>query len=350
MKPILLNHTRVWRTYLGGKSLDEMEGKLFPLDANYPEDWLASVVQARNSGREAFKTEGLSAIAGSDNVLLKELIELDSIGTLGYKGVSMGFLAKLIDSSERLTIQVHPTREKAKDLFGSPYGKTESWFVLGSRSIEGEIPSVYLGFKPGITQERWKTLCALQDTEGMLESLHRFDIHVGDCILVPGGIPHAIGAGCFLLELQEPTDYTIRVERITPSGLQVADFQCHQGLGFERMFECFDYVGLDRAEAKDRYFMRPEAVHDCVDRITSTLIPYERALYFSMEKHVVSGKAIIPVEVGICSVIYVVSGNAVLNGMSVAVGDRLFVPSASNEVTVNGNVCLLQCFGPPCSH
>jgi mannose-6-phosphate isomerase len=41
--------------------------------------------------------------------------------------------------------------------------------------------------------------------------------------LVEGGVPHAIGSGCFLVEIQEPTDLTLRVERTTPRGNGVPD-------------------------------------------------------------------------------------------------------------------------------
>lgn len=61
-------------------------------------------------------------------------------------------------------------------------------------------------------------------------------------------MPHAIGAGCFLVEIRAPTD-TIRVERTTPSGFAVADSMCHQGLGFEKMFECFHYEPHSRGES-----------------------------------------------------------------------------------------------------
>ena len=78
----------------------------------------------------------------------------------------------------------------------------------------------------------------------MLEWMHCIEVHKGDTVLIQGGVPHAIGAGCFLAEIQEPTDYTVRTERITPSGLKVADTMCHQGLGFQKMFDCFHYEGV----------------------------------------------------------------------------------------------------------
>ena len=87
----------------------------------------------------------------------------------------------------------------------------------------------------------------------MLSCLHKVPVKKGDTFIIRGGVPHGIGAGCFLVEIQEPTDYTIRTERVTPSGLPVADAMCHQGLGFEKMFDCFDYQGYSLAELQKKY-------------------------------------------------------------------------------------------------
>lgn len=42
-KLIKLPQNRVWRTYLGGRVLDELVGKSAPCDSHYPEDWVGSV-------------------------------------------------------------------------------------------------------------------------------------------------------------------------------------------------------------------------------------------------------------------------------------------------------------------
>ena len=62
----------------------------------------------------------------------------------------------MLDSNERLTIQVHPDKEYAKNKLNSVFGKTESWYVLNKREIGGEPSVVYMGFKKGVTKEIWK--------------------------------------------------------------------------------------------------------------------------------------------------------------------------------------------------
>lgn len=240
-----LDHPRVWRTYQGGQRLDALHG-LVPGDGQHPEEWVLSTVEARNPGRPP---EGLSRL--SDGTTLKVRLEQAPAFYLGHRhsqryGAQPGVLLKLIDANERLTVQVHPDRPTAQRLFHSPYGKTECWYILDDTPVDGEAPCVYLGFRPGITREHWRQLFDSQDTRGMLAALHKIPVRRGETILIPGGVPHAISAHCFLAEIQEPTDYTIRVERTTPAGLEVCDEQCHQGLGFDAMFDCFHYEGLSQ--------------------------------------------------------------------------------------------------------
>ena len=49
----------------------------------------------------------------------------------------------------------------------------------------------------------------------MLGGLRRVPVSAGDALLVPGGTPHAIGAGILLVELQEPTDFSVLMEMDT---------------------------------------------------------------------------------------------------------------------------------------
>lgn len=72
---------------------------------------------------------------------------------------------------------------------------------------------VYLGFKEGITKEKWRDLFEKQDVRGMEESLHKILVHPGDTFFIPGGVPHAMGSGVYFAEVQQPTDITLRTER-----------------------------------------------------------------------------------------------------------------------------------------
>lgn len=263
VQPIKLLGNRVWRTYSGGKNLEMWQGKSNAQDSDFPEEWVASTVVAKNVGREDI-VEGLCRLIFQDSeVTLKEVIETNPAAFLGFQheliyGANPAILVKVLDSAERLTIQVHPDLDFARQMFSSPFGKTESWYALGGRAVNGEEPYLLLGFKPGFTREIWSKLFEEQDIQGMISSLHRIPLREGDVFLVEGGVPHAIGSGCFLIEVQEPTDLTLRTERITPRGITLSDGACHQGIGFEQMLHCFHYEALTMEETLKRWRKNPQ--------------------------------------------------------------------------------------------
>lgn len=347
---IPLNEGCAWRTYLGGKCIRQLHGVANAQDDHFPEEWLMSVVTARNPGREAI-CEGLSRTADGDS--LKARIEADPEGMLGRAfaarfGATPGVLVKLLDAAERLTIQVHPTAEQAQRLFHSPFGKTECWHILGTRPMDGAEACIYFGFRPGVTRARWRDCFDRQDIPAMLDCLHRFPVRPGDTWLIEGGIPHAIGAGCFLAEIQEPTDYTIRTERVTPSGLAVADESCHQGLGFDRMFDCFDYSGRSEEETRARSFIVPKTTEQ-PGGVLSELVGYDRTRCFRMMQYEVTREMTVPSDGLFCG-LYVLSGAGCIGDFTVHPGSSFFVPAshASFVLRNTGSAPLrvLRCFGP----
>ena len=223
MIPIKQKQNRVWRSYTGGLPLNRWQGNA-EADGDTPEEWVGSTVPARGKNRPA--NEGLSVmLTPDDEGLLKDLIAANPEEYLGKRIAEeygdTALLVKLLDSKERLTVQVHPTRADAEKYFNSRFGKTEGWYILETREVDGEQAYVYLGFKEGVTAEEWGKYFFEQNIEAMLNCLHKVYVKPGDCFIVEGGTPHAIGSGCFLLEIQEPTDYTLRVEKITPQGVEL---------------------------------------------------------------------------------------------------------------------------------
>lgn len=359
--PLKLDHARAWRTYIGGKLLDQWHGKKEGEDTNFPEEWIASLVRARNAGREDFPDEGLSRILDGNGVpgeFLKDWIARMGERALGHaqwerSRDSLGVLVKLIDAGERLTVQVHPDREMARKLFHSEYGKTECWYVLGGRTIHGEPPCIYMGFKPGVTRKQWEKLFWEQDYAGMLRCLHQIPVKQGDVILIEGGVPHAIGAGCFLTEIQEPTDYTIRVERVTPSGLSVADSMCHQGLGFERMFDCFHYDAYTEEEIRQRWFLAHESEVLQNGVLRRPLVDYEDTPYFKMEELTVEGEFSMK-RPDIFSIMLVLEGSGRFlrpsgEELKIEKGDQILLPALARQLSLKCEgekaLKLLQCFG-----
>lgn len=358
MKPMPLKmlFNRVWRLYLGGKLLDEFCGNMPAQDGNFPEDWLASLTDANNPPYGSNPPqEGLSkVITPEGQMLLKELIESNPNSYLGDKhverfGTATGFLVKFLDSYERLPIQVHPDKQAARSLFGSEYGKTEAWHILGGRTINGQEPYILLGFRKPITRQRWKEIFDAQDIPAMVDCLHKIPVHQGDTFLIEGGTPHAIGPGCFLLEIQEPTDYTLHVERTTPSGREVPDIMIHQGIGTDKMFDCFHYEHLSYDIVLSRYRMVPKS--ELGGQVTQ-LISHHRTPCFALNK--LETESSLLRNYTTAALIVAVNGSGTLSCEETSIalrrGESVFVPAGAGEITLtsdnNDIFSLLECLPP----
>ena len=112
-------------------------------------------------------------------------------------------LVKFLDAHQVLSVQVHPDDEKGH-LLASDNGKTETWVVVHNEP--GSL--IYAGLKPGVTRNDF---AAAIDSGGVEPLLHQFEARPGDCILIPAGTVHAIGAGVVLAEIQQMSDATFRI-------------------------------------------------------------------------------------------------------------------------------------------
>lgn len=339
---IKLKYNRVKRTYKGGKLLDIFQGREKPNDSYYPEEWIASTVLSRYTDKNT--KEGLSVVdADSEQtIFLKDLIELFPEKYLGSKHVSkynkdMGILAKILDPAERLTIQVHPSREIAKKLFDSKFGKTEAWYIIKVRQVNGELPYVLLGFRPGITKEKWVKLFEKQDVDGMINALNKFYVKPGDVFLVEGGVPHAIGPGCFILEVQEPTDYTIRVERTTPAGLVIPEHLLHQGIGFEKMFDVFAHKGYTKSEILDLWYLGNKSLFFLEEGVHS-IIDYSDAPYFKVEAIKINSMIYKITKSETFSILLILEGKGILQLENkkyvIQKGDEFFIPQKATNIQI----------------
>ena len=327
-----LEENRVWRLYRGGKLLDALHGRA-GADGCFPEDWLASVVEAINPPREnAPAREGLSraVLPNGETAFLRDLINSP-----------FNVLTKFLDSAERLPIQVHPDREAARRLFHSEYGKTEAWVILGGREIGGEAPCILMGFQEEVTPAILKDLFDRQDIEGMAALLHRIPVRPGEVYLIRGGSPHAIGAGVLLLEIQEPTDFTVSLETHDSQGNETPEQLIHQGLGFERMFECFHYNTQSYDELLRSVRMEPRELSPGYEE----LISYEDTPCFCLRRMTVSGARTQPAG-DLPYTLAVTKGEGTVNGIAVRQGDCLFVPAGQEAYEIKGEIEILQCLPP----
>lgn len=344
-RPLRLREARVWRAYTGGALLGAWKGR-GEEDGHWPEDWVGSVITARNGDRPA---EGLSVT--EEGVLLRDVIHGDPGGMLGEGhvrryGEDPAVLVKTLDAACRLAIQVHPTREDAVRFFHSPFGKTEAWYVLATRPEGG---MVYAGFREGMTEETWRALFDAQDVPGMLAGLHHFPVKAGDVILIEGGVPHAIDAGCLIAEIQEPTDLTLRTERISLLGFPYTDEDMHQGAGFEGLFSIFRYEALSEEDTLARWRKEPRPLDRGEGGRVDVLIGEEDTPCFSLYRLTVEGTYRCAAEETFrIAIVTAGEGSLTAGGETLALrqGDYLFLPAAMGEACWQGGMTVLLCAPP----
>ena len=337
--PLLLAANRVYRSWKGGALLDTLQGSARPTDTHFPEEWIASTTVTRLPNRPP--DEGLSRVlAGNGTVPLKELIEAFPEPMLGEAhvrqyGRDLGLLCKLLDSAERLSIQTHPDRNFARRHLRSNFGKTESWIVLETRKIGGEAPYLLYGFRDGMTETEFRRITDHQDTEAQIAALNRVPVSAGDMFLVPAGMPHAIGPGVFMIEVQEPTDFVVNVEYMF-GGVRRTEEQCFLGLGFELGMQCFDYHAVGHAVIEQNR-LTPRMLGETAEVREDLLIGPERTRCFGATRLQVRGTA--RTRSGECCAGIVVRGSGALGGsrtdpIRLTPGMSFFLPAAAEGVII----------------
>ena len=112
-------------------------------------------------------------------------------------------LIKYLFTSDKLSVQVHPTDEEARAR-GYPRGKDEAWVILDA----DPHASIALGTKKVISRETLRKSAE----DGTIEELLDWKaVKQNDSFYTPAGTIHAIGPGITLIEVQQNVDLTYRL-------------------------------------------------------------------------------------------------------------------------------------------
>ena len=213
-------------------------------------------------------------------------------------------LVKLLLTTERLSVQVHPNDEYAQERHKC-LGKTEAWYVLDSQP-PGEVA---IGFKEALSPERFQAAVESGEVEHLLNWKK---VQSGEIVFVPAGTVHAVGAGVTICEIQENSDITYRLydygrprELHLEDGMRVSHLgphnaeakTVHVGPGRDELLAC-DYFQIER--------LRPETSMQILGHL-----PYYSLL--------------------IC-----VKGSGALDGQEAKAGQAWFIPANSGDVTIAG--------------
>lgn len=351
----------------GGRELDRFRGKPNPHDRqNAAEAWIGSVTKANGATRD---TPGLGCsevvLPNGIRRLLYEVINDEPEMVLGKShlkrfGNDLGILVKLLDARAKFLLQCHPSREAAQKYWNSRYGKEECWHVLSARDDAPEPPYILLGFKPGVTRQTFERLYHLGDMGGLEELCHKLIVKPGETYLVPSGMPHALGVGCFVLEIQEPSDITavpMKQEgllayrrRANPKGV----FHAIDELDYEtRTLESFDYTGLSLETLREKTACEGRVLNRGEWGDETLLIGPEYTSFFSATLMSVSGAAPLPatraVRIGLVTR---GAGKIVSDAGELAVsqGDEVFFPYDMGKTFLTGDFSVILCHPPGVLH
>ncbi|MBQ4528890.1 MAG: class I mannose-6-phosphate isomerase [Clostridia bacterium] len=334
--PIFFERNRVGRVYTGGLLLDKFFGDE-PKDGFFPEEWIASAVKAINK-IPASKNEGLSKCKDYD-IWFDELLAKYPSELLG-SSQKMRILVKFLDSAVRLPAQAHPDKEFSKKHFNSQYGKTESWIVLDTRPGA----KIYFGFKDGVTKEIFDKAIELSENDKTaLENLMEYrDVKKGDMFLVPAKTVHAIGAGCLILEIQEPTDFTIQPEYWCDK-YKLNHDEMYIGLSKEDALECFDFEKAPDTRLKPKIFSSSDAV------IAENIVGPEDTECFVINRITIKNGSFCPNINDSYGVYIVTDGNGTISAgkysQNISKGDYFFMPAClMGTCSINGTLEIVECY------
>lgn len=339
--PVVLGPNQPAHFYRGGAGIARFRGTAQP-SAYAPEDWIGSTT-------EMFSRPGVGLTRLGSGETLRDAIAAEPAGFLGPDhvaryGADPGLLVKLIDTDERLVAHFHPGRDFAARHLRSRHGKTEAWIILETRD-EGNDASaghVFIGFSRDADPAVIRRWVADQDTAAIRGSLNKIAVAPGDTCLVPAGVPHAIGAGITLVELQEPTDFSILLEW---AGFAIDGAnEGHLGLGFDLALTALDYSGWDEPRVRTLRASRPGAAgRPGVTR----LLPPGADAFFRAERVDVS--APVSFEPGY-AILIAASGQGQIRysagSLAIHRGATLLVPYSAGPTTLEGHFRALRCLPP----
>lgn len=337
-KPIFFEPNRVFRVYSGGKLLDWYINGKEGEDGFYPEEWICSSVKALN--RDG-KGEGVSVVKGREIAFDKLLADYPEELLGGRK--NLGVLVKFLDSAIRLPVQAHPDKEFSRKYFDSEYGKTEMWLILATR----KDAKVYLGFSRKITKEEFLKAIELSETDkdAMERLLYPIPVKEGEVYLINAKTAHAIGAGCLILEVQEPTDFTIQPEAWCDN-YKLNDYEKYLQVKKEDAIDCFNFDAGESAVKSA--LIEPETVTEEKGLKYQSLISYSHTPCFAVNKITLDGAAWRLKNKPAVFIVTDGGGELVLGDerFKIKKGDYFFLPYCCEGCILTGKISAVECLPP----
>lgn len=311
-------------TLWGGEMLKERFGKKAKAGAKIGESWEICGMP----GSSSVVANGF--LKGNTLEEISEVYMDELLGEAVYSkfGNEFPLLIKLIDASDKLSIQVHPDDRLASERHHA-WGKTEMWYVLDARP--GAV--IYTGFRKKTTKEEY-----LEYLSGkkLSDLVNETPVRAGDVFFIPAGMVHAIGAGVLLAEIQQTSDVTYRIydwDRVDASG---RPREMHTSLALDAINFSIDSNNLTRPESElNRTVLLAESQY-----FQTSLITFDRPI---IKDYSLTDSFVIYICTESMAVIE-------CNGHreEIKAGDTVLIPASADSVAIipSGKAALLEIFVP----
>lgn len=276
----------------------------------------------------------LSAVPGCESIVadgedcgltLKDLVvkyREELVGKHVYErfGDEFPLLVKFIDAKDDLSLQVHPDDRLAKQRHNS-FGKTEMWYILNSQ----KNAKIHTGLTRQIDVDEYEKRVR---EKTLMEVVGSYDSTPGDLFFLPAGRLHAIGTGNFLVEIQQSSDITYRVDDY---GRRDSEGNLRE-LHTELAKDAIDY----------EYYPDCKSTSRPIDPATENLVKCD---YFNVNKVTVNGEQSIQNSEDSFMGLVCIGGEGKLkvDGISTSVkqGETLLLPAHVDEFDIEGTMSLL---------
>ncbi len=311
-----MKFTPVYKDYpWGGSRIPETYNRDVP-EGIYAESW-----------EIADRDDGMSVVSNGPlaGKTLREVLRTDPAGVMGsnVKGSKFPLLIKLIDSKQKLSVQVHPNDETAVQYGGE--AKTEMWYLLGENT-----PQVYCGLNEGVTKESF--LQAVSDgTSG--DTMRPVPVEKESAVFVRGGRIHAIDDGCLILEIQQNSNTTYRIydwDRMGNDGKP-------RDLHIDQAVEVINWNDNENPLVKPTLLVNTDGFK-CWEVL--------KCKYFRLEKLIFSAPLKVPMDGKSFHALFVSEGEAVIEWSGareiVKAGESILIPAALPAYTLVGKATVLR--------
>ncbi len=288
-------------------------------------------VQSKEPLGEAWLVYAENKIANGDlaGQTLQQVASTYGVELLGTKsvaryGVKVPLLAKFLDPSQWLSIQVHPddTYALSKEANTGYLGKTEAWYVLDAKPDS----QIIWGFKQKVTEQQVRD--AIE--KGKLEHLLNYvTVKTGDVIYNPAGTIHALGPDVFIFEIQQSSDLTYRLydfNRKDSSGNL-------RELHIDKALEVSSLKNVGDAKVSTQ-------------KLKENAVELVRSEFFVAEKWEIRGSMQLETKDESLELLTVIQGQVNLGSLQLSQAESVVLPASLGKYELSGDVVVLRCYVP----